>query len=271
MTCDEVQRDEIVEQYLHDRLSDESRERFEQHYFDCARCFGLLQTYRDLQAELAPMRDEFLPAVPRRHWVLQWAWVPALAVVFLAVGLTLWERPFGQRSDTTEVTEPSGSIGPARPPVQVSPPAVSLADLARVEAPRYTPGRLRGAGDEATARFQDAMTHYERGDYATAIAGLRRAAALDAEAPHIPFFLGISQLMSGQLDAAIASLRQTLALGDSPYIEEARFFLAKAYLRKEDVGAARTELQRTVQLQGAREKEARDLQLQLERVVTLPK
>jgi TolA-binding protein len=151
------------------------------------------------------------------------------------------------------------------------PAPVSLADLARMEPPRYTPGRVRGAPDEATARYQEAMKQYERGDYAAAAKGLSAAAALDPEAPHIAFFLGISQLMSGQIDAAIDALRRTVALGDSPYIEEAGFFLGKAYLRRENVKEARTEFERVVQLRGAREKEARQLVDELDRFAAQPK
>jgi tetratricopeptide (TPR) repeat protein len=269
MTCDEVQRDEIAEKYLHDQLNDESREAFEQHYFECGRCFTLLQRYRDLQAELASTRDDVLPAVSARRWVWQWAWVPAMAAIVLAVGLTLWQRPIDDRRDATQVTaspEPSGAERPPAPP-----PAVSLADLARIEPPRYTPGRLRGAGDEATARYQEAMKNYARGDYVAASAGLKAAAALDPEAPHIVFFLGISQLMSGQFDGGISALRQTLALGDSPFTEEAHFFLAKAYLRKENLDAARAELERTAQMRGTREAEAGQLLLQLERFARQPR
>lgn len=266
MTCEDVQTGEIVEAYLHDRLTDDSRDAFEQHYFECAGCFGLLQTYRDLQAELARTRDHAAP-VTRRSWVWQWAWVPAAAAVCLAVGLTLWQRPLGDPSGALAVTQPSVPSVPERPSQPAPlPPAVSLANLARIDAPRYTPGRLRSAGDEATATFREAMTRYERGDYAAAVSGLRAAAALDPEAPHIGFFLGISHLLMSQPDAAIAALRQTLALGDSPFTEDAQFFLAKAHLRKEDVAEARTHLQRTVQIHGAREGEARDLLLQLERV-----
>ena len=207
MTCEEVVKSDVVENYLHDRLDDESREAFELHYFDCAACFRLVQTYRELQAELARTRDEAVLSASPRRWIWQWAWLPAAAVLTLAVGLTVWQRPDAEPPETPAVTEPAAPSTPARPPVQ-APPPVSLADLARVEPPRYTPGRLRGAGDEATARYQEAMKSYERGDYDAATTGLAAAAVLDPEAPHAVFFLGISHLMTGRSDEAVDALRQ---------------------------------------------------------------
>ena len=267
MTCEEVVKSDVVENYLHDRLDDESREAFELHYFDCAGCFRLLQTYRELQAELARTRDEAVLSASPRSWIWQWAWLPAAAAVTLAVGLTVWQRPDAELPETPAVTEPAAPSSPARPSVQ-GPPPVSLGDLARVEPPRYTPGRLRGAGDEATARYQEAMKSYERGDYAAAATGLAAAAVLDPEAPHAAFFLGISHLMTGRSDEAVDALRRTISLGDSPYLEEARFFLAKAYLRQKNIDEARAQLQRTAQMQGAREAEARQILSQLDRTAT---
>jgi len=66
-------------------------------------------------------------------------------------------------------------------------------------------------------------------------------------------------LLTGEPEAAIAQLRRTIALGESPYLEEARFYLAKAYLRRGELQAAESELRKTVELRGDREKEAREL------------
>ena len=44
MDCARVAREEIVEGYLLDRLSEGDREAFEEHCFGCGRCFDELQT-----------------------------------------------------------------------------------------------------------------------------------------------------------------------------------------------------------------------------------
>ena len=268
MTCDEVATSEIVEKYLLNELSEGLRDSFEQHYFECARCFGLLQTYRQMQAELARTRSDALVEAPKAGWVWRWAWAPALAVVVLAVGVTLLVRP----SNPPGPAAPTEAPGPAAP--TPTPPArPSIEQLARFDPPPYSPGRLRGAPDEATARFQESMKAYARGDFQAAVPGLAAASKLDPDAPHIQFFLGISRLMiaddrssglgsSGaresqeQRTLAIEALRRTIALGDSPYRENAHFYLAKAYLKTGNVDGAVKELTDVVQTRGERAAEA---------------
>ena len=72
------------------------------------------------------------------------------------------------------------------------------------------------------------------------------------------------QLLTAQVDSAISGLRQTVALGESPYLEEAHFYLAKARLRQGDIRAARAELQRTIERRGRLEEAARSLLVQID-------
>ena len=113
--------------------------------------------------------------------------------------------------------------------------------------------------DEATARFHQGMERYRKADYAGAVAELRGAAELDPEASHISFFLGICHLMVSEDDAGIERLQATIALGDSPYLEEAHLHLAKAFLRRKDFGAAETQLKTLIQLRGSKGAEAGQL------------
>jgi carboxypeptidase family protein len=68
----------------------------------------------------------------------------------------------------------------------------------------------------------------------------------------------VSELVLGNLDPAINSLRQTIVVGDSPYLEDAHFYLAEAFLRRNDPLAAESELNQVIagNLRGARSKEA---------------
>jgi len=190
----------------------------------------------------------------------------------LAVGAVVWMRPLqpsglpepaatGQpsRGQTAEVPQP-------QQPGRAVPPEPSLEQLARVDPPRYEPPTLRNLPDEATARFLRGMEHYRKADYANAVEDLRRAAESDPDAAHIRFFLGVTHLLLGQEDAAIDRLQATIALGDSAYLEEAHWYLAKAFLRRNDLGAAETELRKLIQLQGSANDEAGRLLSQVERL-----
>jgi tetratricopeptide (TPR) repeat protein len=147
----------------------------------------------------------------------------------------------------------------ANPNYAARPGRSSLAELARFDPPTYTPAVLRGAQDEAMRKFRAAMKHYRQGEYARAITGLREAAKLNPKDAGALFFLGVSYLLSGQTDDGIAALQQSVALGDTPYLEDAHYYLAKAFLHKNDLAGAEAELQKTVQLKGDLESKAQEL------------
>jgi len=272
MSCEEVNRDEVVEQYLLGQLGDEARDAFEQHYFECARCFQLLQSYQDLQVELARSKDAIV-STPARRWIRKWAWLPAAAVVFLALRVFLSERPGTGIGGSPPVAAPAPAplASSASQGSSPQPAAPFLEDLARVEAPRYAQDRLRGAADPATVRFQQAMDRYQQRDYAGAIAPLREASRVDPEAPHIAFFLGVSNLLAGRPGEAADALRATVALGESPYLEEAHFYLAKAYVRRGRIDEAITEVERTIRLRGELEAQARVFLGQLQAFKAVPR
>ena len=131
-----------------------------------------------------------------------------------------------------------------------------LAHLARVDPPRYSATVLRGLADEATRRFQEGMKAYATRDFRGAVPILREAAALDPTRPDIAFFLGASELLSGNTAGAVKELSRTIALGDTPFLEEAHFYLAKAYLGRAEIQAARMELAAAAQSTGEAQQEA---------------
>jgi FimV-like protein len=253
MECAHIKREEVVERYLTGSLGPQERESFEEHYFACEQCFAALQAHRALQAELSASAPQ-IRAMPAPS-PTAWRWTAAMAtaaVVILAVLGIRW----GMKSDLSPPAPPTQTMqpGPAGP---------SLAELARFDPPTYTPAVLRGAQDEPMRKFRVAMKNYQHGDYARAITGLREAAKLNPQDAGALFFLGVSYLLSGQTDEGIAALQQSVALGETPYLEEAHYYLAKAFLRKGDLAAARRELEEVVRLEGDHKDEARRLLQQL--------
>ncbi|AMY07677.1 putative PEP-CTERM system TPR-repeat lipoprotein [Luteitalea pratensis] len=271
MNCERVAREELLEGYLLGRLSDEDRDSFEQHFFECERCLKDLQMLQTIQRELP--RVDADPALAKASSSLRWLSFAGLAAtIVLMVGSAVWMRsptPPGlsgtaETRPASQAERPEASQSPTPPPPLTAGP--SLEQLALVEAPPYQPLTLRGAPDEATSRFQAGMARYQQADYPAAVAELRGAAALAPDATHIRFFLGIAHLMAGQDIAAIAELRATTALGDSPYLEEAHWYLAKALLRQKRPAAAEAELRTLIQLQGTGTSEARTLLAAIKRL-----
>jgi tetratricopeptide (TPR) repeat protein len=140
---------------------------------------------------------------------------------------------------------------------------VALSVLAQVSPPAYIPVVLRGPRDEAVERFEAAMARYVEGDYAGTIPGLRAAAELNPSSAQISFFLAACELLTDQPEPAAAGFERTIALGESPYLEEAHFYLAKTRLRQGRVPAAQEQLRQTAARHGRLEQEARRLLRQL--------
>ncbi len=262
MDCERITNEEIAEKYLRNELSEADQEAFEQHYFECARCFEGLQALRALGAAL----QQSAPAIraePVAHRVFsRWAWAVVVTGALLMIGFGLWLR----RQEPV-ISPPQAPVAQS-PKVEArpSPGVPSLGELARVQPPTYVPATLRGPTDEAAKHFREAMRHYVKGDYGATILGLRAASKLNPKAADISFFLGVCYLLTEQTNSAVEHLRRIIALGDSPYLEDAHFFLAKAYLREGDLALARSELEKTTQLRGDREVEARELIQQVKKL-----
>lgn len=250
MSCSERWPVELAETYLRGGLDEASSSAFEEHYFGCEECFSRLEDLRALRAELERTRKA-VEATPRRRPELRLAL--AAALVGLGAAGAFW---FAESRRT-------------EPPVPATTAAVGV-DFGPVEAPPWAPVRLRGPEDEAERRFQAAMEPYARGDWAAALPLLREAARLDPGAPGAAFYAGASALLLEQPNEAIEELQRVVALGDTPYLEEARFYLARACLAAGDLQAAREELKRVVELDGGRREAARQLLERLDAVTSGP-
>jgi TolA-binding protein len=258
MNCKEAEERDVRERYLLDQLDESEREEFEKHFFECDSCFSQLQISLAIQERL---RSQPRLAAQARGAFLRrtWAWTPAVAALVLLLAVGLWWR-----STRTQPQPPLAAQFQTHPePSPVSKPPIAapspLDELAKVEPPPYKPVVLRGAEDESDQVFRKAMEHYSKGDYTSAIPGLRAAVRSSPQNPRGNFYLGACYLLTGQTDSAIESLLETISRGDSVYSEEAHFYLAKAYLKNGRIPEAQTELHETVQLGGSRKAEAEEI------------
>jgi hypothetical protein len=278
--CTWIDRDDVFEDYVRGTLSPGVRDEFEAHILACDACFDHARTYRALAEELKNNPGASRAAAQTgSRTALKWGWVGlAAAALVVAAAAAWWPSRAPVPPDNTIATGPSAlpeltapppapaipsspaPIPPAAPP---APPAALSAEaleaLAQVEAPIYLPVVLRNLRDEAAERFQAGMQRYVAKDYAGAVPDLVEAARLKPNAPHAVFFLAICRLLGGDASAAAEGLQKTIALGDTPYLEEAHFYLAKVRLRQGDVSGARAELTRTIERHGPLEAEARRL------------
>ncbi len=250
-TCSERWPAETAERYLQGRLEEAEASAYEEHFFACEDCFATLRDLRALREALARSRRD-VEAAPWLGRRLAWASVAA-AVLVLGSSGAFWLL---RRTPSVPSAAPPAPVAVASP---VIPDATQLAELARVDPPRYEPLRLRGHEDAAAVRFRKAMEPYARGTWAAALPLLTEASRLDPKDARSAFYEGACALLVGRAEQGIDSFRRVVALGETPYLEEARFYLAKAYLGAGDLQAARGELNEVVRLEGDRRDEARRL------------
>ena len=193
--CDEIREQGILERYAAGTLPQADAAALERHYRGCARC----------QADVrlaAAIRSA--PASSRRRVSL----VPVGLALAVAAGLMAVVL-----------------LGPGR----------RAADLVRLggiaAAPVYPGVQARGARSPADSLFDGAMVQYERRRYDEAVAGLRAALAAGVDPAPALFFQAASLLALGRDDDAARGFTKVIALGDTPFVPEARYYLAKALLR----------------------------------------
>lgn len=240
MSCEEFDKPEILARYSAGQLSEAESQAWEEHYFGCDRCFADLQSYQAIRQELAAaapaIRQEVLQrqqqeaarAAGRSH---PWQWLLAgLAVAALLGAFGLWTS-FHRREHV------------AAPDIARATPAQSYEEWARFEPPKYQPLQLRDAAGEpaGNSTFSRAMRRYQQHEFKEAQSELQAVVTAEPTRTEARFYLGACELFDGQPAAALANL-QPVTTADSPYQEEARWLMAKAYLRQHSLADARREL-----------------------------
>lgn len=262
MNCEQIRRDEWATRYLRGELGEAERDTFEMHYFGCERCFGELEALRITQGELARQASAIRAEAHGRETAKGWRWiwvaVPALAAGVAMVAVLTWMRPEQSPIEQAKQT-------PA-PPTVSTPAATSeepLVVLARYEPPAYQETFLRGAAP--SENFRKAMAAYQRKDWEGALQLLGQEPNSDARAS---FYRGACELLTQNAQEAIADASRVIALGETPYLEEAYFLRAKAQLHQRHSAEAIADLEKLAALHGDWEARARQL---LKQVRELPR
>lgn len=280
MNCEQVRIQDLVEKYVAGQLPDPDMSAFEQHYFGCDECLSAVQVGQSVQTAVTPAVDRpKVVQMPLRSAARpRWMYPVAAAAAIVVVSLVAWRGFTGRTVSRTEIghaAEPNPVTTPTPDPVKAAAEPQLLAsnvDLGAVDRLGYRPSVLRGVQEESADRFQRAMQAYMKGDYRQTVSGL---SAIPVGVPGsgkpedhvadagVQLYLGVSQLMLGQNAEAIRSLHRSVGYGDTPYLENAEFYLAKGLVRQKQYADAADVLRRTVALKGDRQSEAQQLLMQL--------
>lgn len=281
--CTGTQAQEFGLAYVDGTLDEAQANHFEQHYFEWQLCHEQVRSLIALRDELHERSAQSPAHEAKRKSIFrlsQYAWLVAGACLLIVAGVFLYHghQLNNESSDlavngaapapghtSTAQTGPANATAPAKVE-QKSSTVVDVTQLADLVMPVYSPHTLRG--ENVDAKMTSGMAAYQRGDYGTAAAelGQVRAGSEDSRAAH--FYRGVSQLHIGELDAAHATLLTVAYAGESPEQEGALYALAQVALAQNNPTLAQSYLAKTIALQGALEKKARE---QSARLATLQK
>lgn len=210
--CDEQLRSDTARAYVAGALSPDDESSFERHLLGCARCQDEVRFMSGVAA-LAGSRRRARP------WIAGGILAAAAAVVIAAVGAR------------------DGA-------------ASQLARLGATAGPQPFAGMsIRAEVTPMDSLFELAMTAYARRDYPTAERLLREVVTRGSPEPPADFFLAASLLLQNRPAEAADGFTRVVQYGETPYLPEARFYLAKALLQLGARDAALHEL-RTLSVNG---------------------
>lgn len=217
MKCHEFQR--LIDAYLKETIDDSRREQFEEHFFQCRKCFLGLKINETLQN-----REVSIPVEerPRRFTLRVLRPAMAMAALFLLVltsVLLLRRDRQSQRLD----------------------------ELFRFELPLYHQGEMRGGGESGSRleqEFSMAMRSFQERDFRSALQILDRPSFTAAGSPKYDFFRAISLLGAGEAERAGEILDGIIRAMDPAYFDEAIYYKGFALLRQGKTRQARAQFEK---------------------------
>ncbi|MFQ5627693.1 MAG: tetratricopeptide repeat protein [bacterium] len=126
----------------------------------------------------------------------------------------------------------------------------NYANLARIEPVPFRSLQLKSgvSVNNAERLFYEGMASYVKKDYAGAVKSLLQAVSVDSTDADFYFYLGLSYLLSDQIDPAILYLQQAANLAGGSVQEKAYWYLGNAWLVKEEPELALQAFRKVVEI-----------------------
>ena len=269
--CDGTPAKQDGLQYVEGTLPEVEAGRLEDHYFSCPACRHVIQTLQTAAEEFAAMPVVAIPAM--RRSMLRWpapAWSLGAVAAMLLIGWVAYKnlapkapQPNVARIQPAQQVQPAIALPskPAPPPSHAAKEPIRLSQLADLTLPAYVVPTLRG--ERFDPRFAEGMKEYAKGDCKGAIKVLSQLPAEDAETRTAEFYAGACQLHLNDYASAATLLHKVADQKNAPRQEAALYLLAQVALAQDDLAAAHTYLERTINLRGDMEERARALDLRI--------
>lgn len=214
MKCHEFQN--LIEAYLQGTIEEAQRDRFEEHFFQCRKCFLGLQINETLRNKEVRISLKEKPRLFVFKVLKPMLVMSSLFLLILVSALLLRQNRQARR----------------------------LGEIARFELPLYHQSELRnfpGQGTDLEYRFSLAMRLFQAGKFAAALGILEQPPFAALAYPKIEFFRAICYLGENDPDRAGAILDTLIGTMDPAYFDEALYYKGFVLLRQGRKQAARAQ------------------------------
>ncbi|MCJ7524763.1 MAG: zf-HC2 domain-containing protein [Candidatus Aminicenantes bacterium] len=217
MRCNEFQN--LIDAYLQETINEPRREKFEEHFFQCRKCFLGLKLNEALQNKDVRITLEEKPRV----FVLK-LFKPLLVMSSLFL-LILFSVLLVQQKRQTRL----------------------LLEISAFEIPPYHQGELRSIpenGATIEAKFSRAMKYLQERQFRPALNQLEGPLMEEAAYPKIEFFRAICYLGEDEADKAGEIFDAIIRAMDPAYFDEALYYKGFVLLRQGQKQAARDQFEK---------------------------
>jgi tetratricopeptide (TPR) repeat protein len=204
MKCHEFQ--ELIEAYLGETIEEPRREEFEEHFFQCRKCFLGLKINESLRNKEVriPLSEK-----PRLFAFKVLRPILVMSSLFLIILSSVLLLQRGRR-------------------------AGQMRELARFDLPSYHQGEMRGNGVDDVVleeQFSQAMRRFYQRDFRAVLDILDQPAFAAADNAKVAFFRAISLLELDQAEKAGETLDGIIQAMDPAYFDEALYYKGFVFLR----------------------------------------
>lgn len=185
--------------YVAETLTPADVETFERHMIGCSQCQQAVRMSAGIRAQLR-RGEPRKPSRPSGSGIPFFTSIAIAAAIMLVAGMQLLNES-----------------------------RVRHLGLLR-EAPGYAGIAVRSAPPSGDSAFTEAMRLYLKGDFDAARRMLKEAQRTTRDSVPSSFFIGAIDLMRGNGVPALQQFGVVIRRGDSPYLAEAHYYAAKAWL-----------------------------------------
>jgi tetratricopeptide (TPR) repeat protein len=256
--------EERIVSFYSGRLNEAESEAVREHLAECPACLTLARESREFLAAMAE-------SSPQRRRPLAPRLLLAAASIAVAVGAgVLWMRGVRQETPPTAGQPKSPATGDFTARLSGNPwqglpvakaPWTHEADPGEIV---WRSGEPEAPAEKARSSFDRAMRLYEQDDFAGAQQRLTSFLEKNPQHAEAHFYLGVSLLMLGRSQEAIAPLETAAGRVKSRAAEEAHWYLALAHLKNGEFSAALEQLDAVIRLSGRHSSEAQRLRREVE-------